>query len=156
MKDLSNVAFVGPQEERVSAVRRNVGHQYRRDRHAFAATHFRISHIVYEPSEIRNQLPCDGVLLRQISGPDRPAYWLAELSKPIRYSHGEITRDFRYLVVTRRYRRDVQPCAGTCVVGLAFVTDTSLLFDDTLDYSKCTTQTVGIIELSDILGRDAD
>lgn len=110
-------------------------------------TRFRVTSVDHAPDDLYEQVPFDGVLLRKISGPDRPDYWLAELSKPLRWSDSNEDRLITHLVLVSRYTgQTITPGFGKLVVGISFVTDQSALGDDTLDFNKCIYSAIGVAE----------
>jgi len=106
---------------------------------------FRITSVDYAPGDLYEQVPIDGVLLRQIPGPDRPDYWLAELSDPLKWSHDGKEHVITHVVLASRYvGQTISPGFGKLVIGMSFVTDQSVLNDDTLDFKKCFYSAIGV------------
>ena len=108
---------------------------------------FRITSVDYAPDELYEQVPFDGVLLRKISGPDRPDYWLAELLEPLTWSHDGENREVSHVVLASRYvGQTITPDFGKLVVGISFVTDQSVLDEEPLDFDKCVYSAIGVAE----------
>ena len=111
---------------------------------------FRITSVDYAPEDLYEQLPLDVSLLRQIAGPDRPDYWLAELAKSLRWSHGSKDHVITHLVLASRYvGQTISPNFGKLVIGISFVTDQSVLDDEKLDFDKCFYSAIGVAEKVD-------
>ena len=106
--------------------------------------HFRVISVDYEPEDLAAQVPFDGVLLRKIAGPDRPDYWLAELTKPLAWDDNGVARTVTNLVLSARYEgQTIEPGFQRLVVGLAYVTDDTLLSDSELEFAKCRYVAIG-------------
>lgn len=88
----------------------------------------------YAPEDMDGQLPVTCKLLRMIPGNDRPDYWLAKCEKAIR--HGE--EAVNYLVLAPRFvGTKIRKGMGEIALGVAYVTDETLLQDTTLNFDKC-------------------
>lgn len=88
----------------------------------------------YAPDDLYNQLPVTCKLIRELPGSDRADYWLAKTEKHIAFN--EITVD--YLIVSPRFVGvTIKPGIGEVVLGVAYVTDKSLINDTNLDFKKC-------------------
>jgi hypothetical protein len=110
-------------------------------------TRFRITSVDYEPEDLSAQVPFDGVLLRKLADPDRPDYWLAELLKPLEWNDDGVARRVAHLVLAARYEREtIQPGFQRLMVGLAYVTDDTLLSDSQLAFAKCRYVAIGVAE----------
>jgi hypothetical protein len=111
---------------------------------------FRITSVDYAPDDLYEQVPFDGVLLRKIAGPDRPDYWLAELSEPLKWSHDGEFRVITHLVLASRYvGQTITPDFGRLIIGISFVTDQSVLDDELLNFDKCFYSAIGVAEKLD-------
>lgn len=108
---------------------------------------FRLTGVDYAPDELHDQLPVDGFLLRRLAGPDRPDYWLAELSAPLHWRDGSVSRTVTHLVVATRYEGEsIHEGLERVVVGIAYVTDSSLLKDEMLGFDKAKYVAIGVLE----------
>jgi hypothetical protein len=88
----------------------------------------------YAPDDLHNQLPLECRLIRMIAGSDRPDYWLAKAERPIKWGIETVN----YLIVSARYVGvEVKAGIGSIVLGVAYVTDESLLDDTNLNFDKC-------------------
>lgn len=88
------------------------------------------------PDDLPGQLPLKLTLLRQLPGPDRPDYWLAKPNRPIRWT--ESNRSITHVVVSTRFiGASLDRHTRRVCVGLAYVTNDSLLEDPVLDFGKC-------------------
>jgi len=89
----------------------------------------------YEPEDLRDQLPLAITLIRKISEPDHPDYWLAFADKEISWNGKAI----RYLVLSARFIGvSITKGIGQVAINLAYVTDESILYDKFLNFQKCT------------------
>lgn len=88
----------------------------------------------YAPTDMAEQLPIACELMRKIPGSDRDDYWLAKCEKAVRYGEKKID----YLVLATRFvGQTLENSRGLTALGVAYVTDQSLLQDTRLDFSKC-------------------
>jgi hypothetical protein len=103
------------------------------------------------PRQLAAKAPVLAQLLRQLPGPDRPDYWVAELDPPLTIVIDNHDREITHLVLAARW-------VGTAIgsgmthlpVGIAYVTDSSVLTDQQLSFSKC--QYVAIGTASEVSG----
>jgi len=104
-----------------------------------------ISTVDYAPEELHEQTPLVVDLLRELPGDDRPDYWLGAARTPIRWIHESLERQITHLVLAARWEGTrIEPGANDLPVGIAFVTDQSLLDDQRLDFSKCAYVAIGL------------
>ncbi len=111
-----------------------------------------ITSVDYAPAELHEQMPLEIDLLRMLPGPDRPDYWLGKASKPVRWLDRNIERQVTHLVVAARW-------AGTRIgsdfkdlpVGIAYVTDASMLGDDATDFRKSKYIAIGQASVGDFV-----
>jgi hypothetical protein len=104
-----------------------------------------ISSVDYAPEALYEQTPIVVDLVRQIPGDDRPDYWLGEVQRPIRYIKDNHERSITHLILAARWAgTQISPGAEQLPVGIAFVTDSSLLEDTKLDFKKCDYVAIGI------------
>lgn len=88
----------------------------------------------YAPQDMEKQLPIVCNLIRTIPGKDRPDYWLAKCESSIRYENTNVN----YLIIAPRLAgQEIRKGMGTIALGVAYVTDESLIHDDTLSFEKC-------------------
>lgn len=104
----------------------------------------RITSVDNAPDELYEQTPFEAALLREVPGPDRPDYWLAELSRPLLWRRGAAETPVNYLVLAARWQ-GTKIGAGMrgLPVGIAYVVDESVLADAELDFAKCVYVAVG-------------
>jgi len=108
---------------------------------------FRLAEIDSAPRDLYDQLPCDGVLLRSIPGPDRPDYWIARLDRPLRWLDEGTERVIDHLVLAARLQgQSIDAGAEQLMVGVAYVVDPSLLSDATVTFAKIRYVAIGTIE----------
>jgi hypothetical protein len=99
------------------------------------------------PDDLYDQVPCDGVLVRQIAGPDRPDYWIARLAVPLRWSDDGTARVVDHLVLAARLQgQSIDAGVEPLTVGIAYVVDPSLLSDTTVTFAKIRYVAIGTIE----------
>jgi hypothetical protein len=90
------------------------------------------------PRDLADKAPVIVDLLRQISGPDRPDYWIAALEMPLSVAVDNQAREVTHLILAARW-------VGTAIaqgmkhvpVGVAYVIESSLLTDEQLSFAKC-------------------
>jgi len=104
-----------------------------------------ISEVDYAPGDLPEQTPLIVDLLRELPGDDRPDYWLGELRTPIRWLHENHERRITHLILAARWEGTrIEPGIKSLPVGIAYVTNQSLLNDPRLDFSKCSYVAIGI------------
>ncbi len=107
----------------------------------------RISNIDYAPKDLYSQTPFEAHIIRRIPGPDRPDYWIAELINPLQWEQNGKEKEISHLVLAARFVGD-QMIRGIKdrPVGIAYVTDQSLLKDEKLAFQKSEYVAIGIID----------
>ena len=104
-----------------------------------------ISSVDYAPAELDEQLPIVAELIREIPGDDRPDYWLASTVGPIRWISDNIDHSITHLVLAARWQGTrIAPGVEHLPIGIAYVTDDTLLDDSRLDFNKCKYVAIGI------------
>jgi hypothetical protein len=104
-----------------------------------------ISSVDYAPEELDDQLPIVTELVREIPGDDRPDYWLACTARPIRWISDNIDHTITHLVLAARWQgTHIEPGVEHLPIGIAYVTDDTLLDDSRLDLNKCEYIAIGI------------
>jgi len=104
-----------------------------------------ISGVDDAPEELQEQTPLVVDLVRELPGDDRPDYWLARLRTPVRWFHENQPRHVNYLVLAARWEGTrIESGVAGLPVGIAFVTDESLLDDARLDFRKCHYAAIGL------------
>lgn len=104
-----------------------------------------ISGIDYAPDDLYSQTPFSVELLRELPGKDRPDYWLARLHRPLNWFHSNNQRQITHLILAARWQGTrIDTGVSNLPVGIAYVTDQSLLADTTLDFKKCEYIAIGI------------
>ncbi len=107
----------------------------------------RISNIDYAPEDLYSQTPFEADIIRSIPGSDRPDYWLAELTKPLRWAQNGNEKVVSHLILTMRYvGEQMERGIKERAVGIAYVTDQSLLEDKKLAFDKCDYVAIGVVE----------
>lgn len=106
-----------------------------------------IASVDYAPAELDEQVPFVVDLLRAIPGPNRPDYWLGALARPLRWIRRNHEVEVHHVVLAARWvGTQIQPGAQHLPVGIAYVTDSSLLNDERLDFAKTEYVAIGIAE----------
>jgi hypothetical protein len=96
---------------------------------------FRLTDVDSGPDDLYDQVPCEGVLIRQIAGPDRPDYWIARLTVPLRWSDDGTARVVDHLVLVARLAgQSIGSSVDPLAVGIAYVVDDTLLTAPTLTF----------------------
>jgi hypothetical protein len=104
-----------------------------------------ISSLDYAPNELDEQTPFVVDLLRELPGDDRPDYWLAKARTPLRWLSAGEERRVAYLILAARWQGTrIAAGVASLPVGIAFVTDESVLTDARLDFSKCAYVAIGM------------
>ena len=86
------------------------------------------------PQELTERSPVVADLLREMPGKDRPDYWLARLATPLPAPPGP---DVTHIILATRWAGTaIEPGMADVLVGIAYVTDASLLNDRELTFSK--------------------
>lgn len=104
-----------------------------------------ISGVDYAPDDLYEQTPIEVNLLREIPGKDRPDYWLGELVKPLRWA--EKQQMITHLILAARWAGTrIDTSMKSLPVGIAYVTDQTLLEDSELDFKKCAYVAIGTVK----------
>ena len=99
----------------------------------------------YAPPELYEQTPFKLKLLRMVAGPDRPDYWLGELSKRLFWLKDNHRIQIDYVAVAARWQgTQIEVSVQHLPVGIAYITDHSQLTADTLDFAKCEYVAIGL------------
>ena len=107
----------------------------------------RITSVDYAPDDLYEQTPFEAELLRQLPGPDRPDYWLAEVHKPIRWAKDGKEHNVTHLVLAARWVGGViAPGIHNTPVNISYVTDQNLLTEKRLDFSRCAYVAIGVAD----------
>ena len=105
---------------------------------------YKITNVDYAPGELYGQVPFDATLLRQMAGPDRPEYWLADLAKPLQWLNDGNEGSVTHLILAARYvGATLGPGVRTATVGIAYVVDATVMDDASLDLKKCHYSAIG-------------
>ncbi len=108
----------------------------------------KVTSVDYAPDELYGQTPFTARILRQIPGPDRPDYLLAELAQPLSWQRDATTISVSHLVLCARWVGGViAPGATHLPINIAYVVDPSVLDDATLDLSKCHYSAIGTADV---------
>lgn len=107
----------------------------------------RISNIDYAPGDLYKQTPFEANILYRIPGKDRPDYWLAELTKPLLWDHNGKVEEISHIVLaTRNAGEQLERGMKGRPMGIAYVTDKSLLVDTRLAFRKCAYVAIGLLD----------
>ena len=90
------------------------------------------------PKELEDLAPLSTNLICKIAGPDRPDYWIAALESPINVVIDNFDREISHLILSSRLKgTNIAGGVTNLRLGIAYVTDSSLLEDMALDFGKC-------------------
>jgi hypothetical protein len=104
-----------------------------------------INNIDYAPEDLYAQVPIVVDLMREIPGDDRPDYWLGKAIHPIRWIKDNHEYQITHLILAARWQGTrIEAGAKNLPVGIAYVTDETLLNDKHLDFKKCAYIAIGI------------
>lgn len=93
-------------------------------------------------SKTRRQLKAN--YSRKIPGSDRSDYWIAVLAKPIHWLREGQPTEVTHIIVSARWQgTQIGPGMGQIPIGIAYVIDSSVLSDCTLDLKKCAYVAIG-------------
>jgi hypothetical protein len=107
----------------------------------------RVNSVDYSPPELEGRTPFNAELLRMIPGSDRPDDWLAALATPIRWLEQGQEVEVTHIVVSARWQgTQIAPGMKCLPVGIAYVLDSSVLNDSSLDFKKCAYVAIGVAE----------
>lgn len=96
--------------------------------------HFRLIDCDYAPKDMAEQLPIECIIERTIPGSDRPDYSIAVCKTPLYYNGQEI----KYLVLAPRFVGEhINEHTHEVFLGVAYVTDDSLIKDKVISFEKC-------------------
>ncbi len=111
---------------------------------------FTITGADYASEHPHDQTPLRARLIRQIPWTDRADYWLAELDRPVTWRRGNTEQRITHLVVCSRHEGTAisEDMVGL-LIGIAYVTDQSVLGDDALDFGKCQYVAIGTADTTD-------
>jgi len=109
---------------------------------------FRLRSVAFARGDRSEEVPLTVTMLREIPGPDRPDYWLAELKQPLSWvSASEGTFEVSHVVLATQWENTAFREGATRIpVGIAYVTDMSLLEDDALDLDKIRYVATGVAD----------
>lgn len=97
------------------------------------------------PELLATNTPLVTDLVRQIPGPDRPDYWIAKLQSPLTVVLNNFDRTITHLILAARWEGTAIANGATHLpLGIAYVTDLSLLSDSELDLKKCHYVAIGV------------
>jgi hypothetical protein len=104
-----------------------------------------ISSVDYAPEDLYDQVPITIDLIREIPGDDRPDYWIGKATTDIKWLKENHEHKISFLILAARWEGTrIGPGAKDLPLGIAYVTDESLLQDNHLDFSKCEYVAIGI------------
>jgi hypothetical protein len=108
------------------------------------------------PQQLAEKAPLIVELVREVPGPDRSDYWLGTLGTPIIVVMDNHDRTITHLILAARWEGTaIASGAVHLPLGIAYVTDQSLLSDSKLDFGKCHYVALGVgSDVSD--GRPAE
>ena len=109
----------------------------------------KVTSVDQAPDELYGQTPFAARVLRQIPGPDRPDYLLAELARPLTWLRDGTPVLVRHLVLCARWVGGVvSPGSTHLPINIAYVVDSSVLTDAKLDFAKCHYSAIGTADVA--------
>ena len=105
-----------------------------------------ISAVDYAPEELHAQTPFEVELLRMLPGPDRPDYWLGSLATPLLWKHDGSNHQITHVVLAARWVGTQIGREQQLPVGIAYVTDRTILEDARVDFRKCSYVAIGMAQ----------
>ncbi len=108
-----------------------------------------ITDVDYAPDDLPGQTAFDVDLMKQMPGPDRPDYWLGRLRRPLRWSREGAERSITHVVLSARWVGMQIGRDRRLPVGIAYVTDPTLLQDAGLKLEKCAYVAIGMAREAD-------
>ena len=107
----------------------------------------RVTEVDSAPEDLYVQVPFEIELLRQISGPDRPDYWLGKLTSPLKWVTDGNSNLVTHVVVAARWvGGQLQAGMQHTPLNIAYVIDQSVLQDSHLDFAKCAYVAIGVAD----------
>lgn len=104
-----------------------------------------VTSVDYAPRELDEQVPFKAKLLRLLPGPDRPDYWLGEVSPPLFWIKNNHRIEVGYVIVCARWQgTQIEPRVRDLPIGIAYVTDPSQLADESVHFEKCEYVAIGL------------
>ena len=104
-----------------------------------------ITEVDYAPGELHDQVPFTVALERQLPGDDRPDYWLGAVDPPLLWIHRNHEVNVTHVVLAARWDgTEIAPGIEHLPVGVAYVTDSTLLTDEHLSLAKCAYVAIGL------------
>jgi len=106
-----------------------------------------VASVDYCPEELYDQAPFVIRLIRRMPEPARSDYWLGALDAPLKWNDGGLERSVSHVVVAARWvGTSIAPSIRRLPIGISYVTDQSLLGDETLSSEKFRYVAVGIVD----------
>ena len=104
-----------------------------------------ITSVDYAPPELHSQLPIGVELFKMMPGPDRRDYWLGKAECPIKWINDNIEKNVTHVIIAARWQGTyIDKNFKNLPVGIAYVTDASLVEDKKLDLKKCKYIAIGM------------
>lgn len=109
------------------------------------AVELTIEDVDFAPPDLYGQVPIVVGLIRAIPGHDGTDYWLGSARTPVFWSREGREDTITHVVLSAQWRGTrIQPGIEHVPVGIAFVTDQTLLDERVLDLEKCVDIAIGI------------
>ncbi len=91
----------------------------------------------YAPAELHDKVPIMLELIREIPGDDRPDYWIAVVESPITWLEDNHQRIIDHVIIATRWQGTrIEKGMDHLPIGIAYVTDESVIGDEHLDFNK--------------------
>lgn len=109
---------------------------------------FKISSVDHEPDDLPSQIPFRGRLVRQITGTDRPDYWLAELERPLSWMTEGGTKTIRHLLLKARWAGTAIQPGAKIPVGICYVIDDGVLSASSFTPAQAVYVAIGMVKVA--------
>ena len=109
---------------------------------------FKIYSVDHEPDDLPSQIPFRGRLVRQIAGPDRPDYWLAELERPLSWLTERGTRTIRHVVLKARWANTAIQPGAKIPVGICYLIDDAVLSASSFTPAQAVYVAIGMVKVA--------
>lgn len=104
----------------------------------------RVNDVDYAPDELYEQTPFEATLLREVAGPDRSDYYLAQLAKPLRWVKDGNNAEVTHIVLAAHWvGGKIDATMRQTPVNIAYVVNSEALSDTKLDLHKCAYVAIG-------------
>lgn len=109
-----------------------------------------VNSVDFAPDDLYHQIPFAVNLIKKLEGIDKSQYWLGKLETPINWLHENQRYSITHISVSARWEGTIiEPNVKKLPIGIAFITDLSLLDDSIMNFEKCKYAAIGIADVVD-------